>query len=271
MSAKVDVPSKVRFRAATVQAACASISTHVNSISILAGQLPQEQAKTINEAIDIVSATIMPELETPTTSAFVWDKLPGEVKNKIYKLLLVSDKPIDPLLRSGSRRKHYVQGQVLRLNKSIYKEALPVLLGDNIFILNSDLGKYLGYSTTEPLKPLSHGVGTSPPDRGAMVQKLAITSNRMTGLQKTNLNRLNGVRELFFVPPCMNSQRLNQIDAQDWETICATNHRSFATEDLLNFVRLRPSLVVYLIGFQNFTDSKEASTDHTMSRAKADG
>lgn len=284
MSEESDAVRKGRIKAATVQAAC-------DLISKLTSELPHEQAKIITSAIETVKVklesdlkpalqpaiqptvqptvqpstrtALQPDLKTDTTPLFTWDKLPGEVKNTIYKLLLVSDKPIRPVTQRAARHKPNIQGKVLRLSKSIYKEALPIMLGDNIFILNSALDRYLGYLTTWQkwlMAQDSKRPFTSPSDRAAMVRKLAIESNHITPRQKAILPQLTGLSELFFIPKCIESKSIDQVDAKDWEKICASNHRSFATKELMDLVRRHSGIAVYLIGFQDFEDAKKVSS-----------
>lgn len=275
MPEEPDAQRKSRIKAARVKSAC-------DSIVRLASELPHEQAQIIRYTIDTVTVRAKPEsdlkpapqpsfqltlqpniqpappprLKTKATPLFTWDKLPGEVKNAIYKLLLVSDKPIRPLCKPAARYKPRLQGQVLRLSKSIYKEALPILLGDNTFILTTYLDIYLGFRSRQWSKKADTGVGTSPPDRAAMVRKLIIESGSFSERKDINLNLLHGLTELILLPIGIHSEPGKQVDAQDWEKICASNHRLFAVEALMTFVRRQYNVTVYLIGFQNFEKVK---------------
>lgn len=73
-----------------------------------------------------------PEQSTNKTRITFLD-LPGELRNEIYKLLLVSQTAFISVHRPHSQET--IAGNILRVNKQIYNEASSVLYGGNTFIL----------------------------------------------------------------------------------------------------------------------------------------
>lgn len=268
MSAQPDPVPKVRLKAAT---ALDSIS------STLAGNLPYKQAEGVTNARDTASNNSESDLESRPTSAFVWDKLPGEIKNEIYKLLLVADVPIRPYngTRSHSKRqiayrKQRIHGKILWLSKRIYQEALPILLGDKIFVLNAALGTYLGFRSKPYWRrtQYEHHFGPSPPDRAAMIRKVVTTSCPSDNALLI-LCRLDGLKELIFAADSESevwqlrkfrrALSSNDIDTQESEKLCADQSDWFSSEGLVDFVHRRPKTLVHLIAFQDFEDLQEMS------------
>ena len=63
-----------------------------------------------------------------------WDDLPGEVRNQIYRFLLVNDKHVDTEARRlGKAVTTDLNPVILRVCKKVYKEASSVLYRENKF------------------------------------------------------------------------------------------------------------------------------------------
>lgn len=63
-----------------------------------------------------------------------WDDLPGEVRNKIYRNLLVHANYVDTeAQRLGRAVRTDLHPVILRVCKEIYNEAISILYGENIF------------------------------------------------------------------------------------------------------------------------------------------
>lgn len=251
MSEDTELLPEARLKAADVQATCASIST-------LIIKLPNEEAKIINDALASVRAKMTSELESYVPSLFVWDNLPGEVKNAVYRSLLVSDKPIkacvsNPLVAAKrSWKSHSLHGHVLRLSKTIYQEALPILLGDNTFELNSSLDPYLGFGLNRSLAELTNGVGTTPQDRATMVRKLVVEAREMPETFMRCLRRLKNLQELTFVAHTEGRERASQMKVVKWEKKCASRVHLFEQWALMKYVLKKPELSCYLVSYQVF-------------------
>lgn len=93
-------------------------------------------------------------------SGFHWDQLPGECRNKIYRYLMRSQRPLKlqhlgSLPSSSWGKPFQLSAQFLRCSASIYNEALPILLGENAFTLWNNLSEIIGKGATrrkrEPL------------------------------------------------------------------------------------------------------------------------
>lgn len=247
-----------RKNAASTQELCAEIIA-------LTKKLPDDQAKTIiNGALDTLRANIKSDLESHVSSLFIWDNLPGEVKNEIYKRLLISDQPIRPaVLHRGSRANrvrssHSIQGQLLVLSKEIYEETLPILLGDNTFFLNADLLRYLGFGLDRTMTQLSNGVGITALDRAIMVRRIVVsTSTSIT--QMGTLTRFKALEELIITHPPSRKQPIANINNQDWEkeTILSPDKISWP---LVKYLWHHPKLLVYYVGYQQFEDLELVST-----------
>lgn len=261
MSQDTEVSSFTRDEAVATQEACVAISA-------LTSKLPSKEGKIINDAIDLVRARLKSDLEAQAKSLFVWDKLPGEVKNTIYKLLLVSDEPIEPFVRYPTSRtkrewyKHSLSGQVLRLSKTVYQEALPILLGDNTFVLNKSFDKYLGYGLDQTVEALSNGVGTAPSARAAMVRMLIIDDQSVVSAsQMTTLRRLTGLEELLFIHRPSGNQPLSRIDTDSWEEVCGRKPRAIVDPRLALHADRTPGLTCHFIAYETFYDERPFGRD----------
>lgn len=254
MSQQAEVLSFTRDEVVAAQEACVAIGG-------LTSKLPSKEGKIINDAIDLVRARLKSDLEAQAKSLFVWDNLPGEVKNTIYKLLLVSDAPIEPFVRYPTSRtkrewrKHSLSGQVLRLSKTVYREALPILLGDNTFVLDKSFDKYLGYGLDQTVEQLSKGAGTPPPARAAMVRKLVVDNrDDLSVSQMTTLRRLTGLEELLFVHRPSRDHQLSQIDTEFWDEVCARKAHVIFDRSLVYHAVRNPGLTYHFIAWQSFFD-----------------
>lgn len=85
----------------------------------------------------------------------LFSKLPGELRNKIYQLLLVSDESVTPqqqLLGLSKAMKHMHHGgykpaagldaTLLQTCRAIHHEALPILYGSNTFMFNKSVSMW---------------------------------------------------------------------------------------------------------------------------------
>lgn len=91
----------------------------------------------------------------------LFSKLPGELRNNIYKLLLVSDENITPerqlLGASNSFKQEFRDGKpitgldvtLLRTCRAIYREALPLLYEKNVFKVDKCLSSW-NFEDTKP-------------------------------------------------------------------------------------------------------------------------
>jgi hypothetical protein len=254
-----------RKKVVAAQEVCAEISA-------LTKKLPDDQTKIIiNNAIDMLRANLRSDLESHATSLFDWDKLPGEVKNDIYRRLLVADEPIRPLVFNHTPRAdrewswHHVEGQVLVLNKTIYEEALPILLGDNTFILNADFARYFpkGYGLDQIVAQLPNGnaIGTDFPDRATMVRRLVINiSKPIPAPQMTALRRLKGLEELIITHQPPRKIPIDNINDHDWEQESILDPDNIRAP-LVKFLWQHPKLVVHYIGYKHFEDREQVSTN----------
>lgn len=259
-AAQPDQLPAIRREIASLHTLCASIDELAERLS----EAYQDQVDIIKNAVSAVRVDSQTDLESFAPSLFVWDKLPGEVKNQIYKLLLVSDEPINPYVCNPgvpSKRwfqKHGLQGQVLRLSKTIYQEALPILLSDNTFVLTNSLDKYLGFGLDKTVAQLSNGAGTPPPDRANMVHRVVLDHANISHAQMTTLRRFKSLRELIFVS---HGQYLpiHRLDDTDWEATCAGDSHRFHDHSLVKYARKRGETKVYLVCTQRFYGDGEVS------------
>ena len=66
-----------------------------------------------------------------------WDDLPGEVRNQIYRILLVNDRYVDTEAhRLGRALRTDLLPVILRVCKRVYKEVSSILYGENLFRFN---------------------------------------------------------------------------------------------------------------------------------------
>ena len=98
-------------------------------------------------------STLEPDYALPSDSGLIdaamdgspLGRLPGELRNMIYELVLVQDTPIGLKLRSAGRKKARVRSfqknsvGLLFTCKAIYRETRFVLYEGNIFIIRTDL------------------------------------------------------------------------------------------------------------------------------------
>ena len=89
-----------------------------------------------------LSDTAITESETPLQRAYrmqessiLFGRCPGEIRNKIYEYLLITDEEIDHRqMRCVSSMKSVVPGgQIVRTCRAVLCESYPILYGRNIF------------------------------------------------------------------------------------------------------------------------------------------
>lgn len=137
-SPKVDPETAVAILTQKADLARAQIRGLVNS-------LPDNEAESILDILDNP-----PQEETQETGGFIWDKLPAEVKNMIYRFVFVADTPIKPHINwPNVPHRRYISkfglgANFLRCSKTIYAEAHPILRMENTFEVGSQFRVCLG-------------------------------------------------------------------------------------------------------------------------------
>jgi hypothetical protein len=107
-----------------------------DKIRELITRLPNAEATAIEDIIDDA------EYYEEPGARFPWDKLPAEVKNMIFRCLFVANRPIKPHVYfpnvAHKRRieKFDLGANFLRCSKAILAQGLPILLSENVSILN---------------------------------------------------------------------------------------------------------------------------------------
>ena len=247
----------VRRDAAIAQAACVQISN-------LVSRLPKDQAKAIAAALEAARRNIKNDLESHATPLLDWDILPGEIKNTIYKLLVVGDEVIEARVfhsqtpEKRSFKKYNLEGQVLRLNKSIYIECLPLMLAENVFEISPALLKYAGYGLDKSVDELADGVGTAPPERAAMIRRgLIALPQSLTASHILTLRRLRGLQDLFIVDTPNKVPEPKSEAHKDWATKCAMVLARTRNPALEDYMRDKPSVNYFFVGFQEFLGSND--------------
>lgn len=246
----------LRRQSATAKTACVSICTLING-------LPSDQANRIQAVIGDVQANLKIQLESHAKPAFVWDKLPGEIKNAIYKLLFVSDRVIEPHVSwpyFPAKRvwtKHNLTAQILMSNKAIYEEALPLLLGANTFELNNSLEKYFGYGLDDTVGRLPGDARTLPIERAAMVQSVVLRNPyHLSTTQALTLRRLHGLKKLVLLDINRYLRPMPEINTTDWKQVCADKIRLMTDYRLLMFLGSFDQ-DCYFIAFEQFYNTKK--------------
>lgn len=134
---KVDSETAVAILTKKADLARAQIRGLVNS-------LPDSEAESILDVLD------NPPEDSEQPEDFVWDKLPAEVKNIIYRFVFVADTPIKPHIMWPNvphRRqisKYNLGANFLRCSKAIYEEARPILRMENTFEIGTQFRVSLG-------------------------------------------------------------------------------------------------------------------------------
>lgn len=158
-----------------------------NFIEEQARILPSAQREKIMEVLKTGREEQQAIKKAEDDKRFRWMDLPPEVKNLIFRELLVSGDIIVPEVSDYRTRtgwtKYDLGANVLLCNKEIYKQALPVLLGDNVFHLNNTFTGILGKGTQRRRL------------RGAMVRKL-VSPVRLETQMASLLKLLSNLEEV---------------------------------------------------------------------------
>lgn len=154
-------------------------------------------------------AAIKMKKKKEATEIFPFDKLSGEIQNMILRELLVTPQLIKPSVirsRYGRREwhKYDLGASILNVNKTMHEAALPILLGENTFVLNNDFNYVLGKGTKRSNL------------RGALVRKIIVPS-KLKPRMRLNLKKLTNLTEVTIVDH--EEASLSQNDMKDqWES-----------------------------------------------------
>lgn len=156
-------------------------------------ELPEDEAATHTALLNTSEAAIEAKKAGQLNQTISWDSLSGEMKNLIYKTLMVQEKPIQPHIERPHKedrevRKFDLGANLLRCNSTIRGEAEPLLLGENVFELNQFMVSYLGGKSRS----------ASRRRRQRLVRKL-ICYSRISGRARITLEHLPNVEDLTII------------------------------------------------------------------------
>ena len=201
--------------------------------------LPHEEAAAHASLITASEAAIEARRAEELKHTIVWDKVPPEVKNMIYKYLMTQESPIVPDIKHPHApypdiRKFDLGGNFLRCNKAIYKESVPILLGDNTFELTHYLGAYLG------------SAAQTRRDREKLVRKV-ICRPPLNLAARRSLSRLVNLKELTIIAG--RRGRLSEVgnDESQWESRSAMNASLSMDQFLRGMVSDRPRISYHIV------------------------
>ncbi|KAM7202958.1 hypothetical protein V8F20_004205 [Naviculisporaceae sp. PSN 640] len=80
-----------------------------------------------------IDSTAVAELPQGTDQIVNWFRFPANVRNRIYRLLLTRDEPIEQ-----GRWVRDLSAQLLRTCRAVYKEGMPILYGENTFVFKAE-------------------------------------------------------------------------------------------------------------------------------------
>ncbi|ETN39918.1 uncharacterized protein HMPREF1541_06145 [Cyphellophora europaea CBS 101466] len=155
----------------------------------LVNSLPDQQAEAIIAILNSPEQNENGEQDT----GFVWDKLPAEVKNTIYRLIFVSNKPIKPhinwpnLIHRRHINKFDLGAQFLRCSKAIYAEAHPILRSENVF----EIGVHFRTCLGEDKNSLN----------SSLIRKAIVRAEKYSSTIHGAFMRLPKIEELTIVSP----------------------------------------------------------------------
>lgn len=153
--------------------------------------LPPNEAAMFRALLDRSENAIKIKKNIEAEQVFPWDKLSGEIQNMILRELLVTPQLIEPSIerpRHAPREwhKYDLGSSVLTVNNAMHEAALPILLGENTFVLNNDFNYILGKGTKRSKL------------RGALIRKI-IVSSKMKPRMRSNLKKLTNLKEVTIV------------------------------------------------------------------------
>ncbi|KPI36693.1 uncharacterized protein AB675_10044 [Cyphellophora attinorum] len=123
----------------------------------------QVSSKSVSDAYDALSEhdvsgassseRVKDALAGSKTDEYTWEDFPGEVKNKIYRYLMKSHKPLNfehaELKDIKNLPKEFcLSGQMLRCSKQVCAECQPILYGENVIQVFQNLKDFTGTATS---------------------------------------------------------------------------------------------------------------------------
>lgn len=181
----------------------------------LVNSLPDSEAEAILAVLDDP-----PQDEEEAPTGFVWDKLPAEVKNMIYRFVFVSSIPVKPHIMWPNipHKRHIVKhglgANFLRCSKAIYAEAYPILRMENTFEIGTHFRVCLGEDRNNKNSDLIRNVFIRSP--------------------KLSWNILHDVERL------QNLKELTVVSRMEWTTF--GNQEDAERDAAFAFTRLDPRL-----------------------------
>ena len=191
-----------RAGAAEAQRAMMQVRKSVNAVPLQF--LSAEQRMVIDSVLSQAERRITQSLEANVEEPFRFNDLPGEIKNKIYAKLVVSDDIIKPVLSNTRNGRaygshHSCGGQILSTSSTSYREAMTMLLGYNVFELTPSLCDFLGRDLRHEQPYHREGNNLiSYKDRLAMVQFASIAVHDLSTMsRRAIISRLPGLKKLI--------------------------------------------------------------------------
>ncbi|KAK9850867.1 hypothetical protein MYU51_011477 [Penicillium brevicompactum] len=136
-------------------------------------------------------------------------RLPGEIRNEIYKHLLVRKVPIDPWNAAA----YELGPQILATNSKIYREAIQYLYSDNCF----DLTRYKSDLWDYPLVP--GFLNSLTPRNQSLIQNLQINFPDVSAPSTTNADGVVEVGEVSLEKESLESMQMIQKCCTDLRSI----------------------------------------------------
>lgn len=128
-----------------------------DDIRMMLPHLLPHESKLVHAIFTNTEQEIQSKREKDLNHSYPWARLPNEVKNMIYELLLIHEgEPIQPFIsymgdkNKEHKRKNDLGAHTFRTGKTVLREALPILLGRNTFEINRYFHNYIGYRQTFP-------------------------------------------------------------------------------------------------------------------------
>lgn len=233
-----------------------------SQIRSLTKQLPADEAKELGDVLDKSKAKRFDRKSRQRRLRFKWESLPPEVQNMIFRFAMttpeiIKARVVDPC-RPGRRewQRYSLSGQVLRLNKTIYEQTLPILLGENTFLFNYQFHYILGLGSKAPRQ------------RGALIRKI-VTGPQLQPRMAKDLKKLTHLEEITI----LSTSSLALQDEGLEESICVEKYEEVnpalmgkveeSSEPTVHFVhQFRPSVSITLTQpfLKAHTDSSRALT-----------
>lgn len=155
-------------------------------------RLPTDEANEHVIVLDKTEVKLQAEKLRQDQLRFNWDTLPPEIQNMIFRFAMTTPEVIVPEVSDPCReryrmwRQYNLSGQILRLNKTIYEQTLPILLGENTFHFNYQFHYVLGMGRKAPQK------------RGALVRRIVSNEHLRLRMSK-DLEKLTNLEEITII------------------------------------------------------------------------